>query len=104
MAKRLIWTLEAQQNRIAIFEYWNNRNKSKNYSRKLNGIFRIQIDLLLKHPQIGIATNIPNVRCRTVKDYKIVYLTESNKIVLLAIWDTRQNPELLTEKIKSVNK
>ena len=99
MVKRLIWTVEAQQNRIEIFEYWNNRNKSKIYSRKLNEIFNEYIYLILKHPDIGMTTNIENVRNKTVKDYQIIYLIEEQSIILLAIWDTRQNPDLLKNKI-----
>lgn len=39
MAKRLIWTEDAQNDRKEIFGYFNNRNKSKKYSQKLNLLF-----------------------------------------------------------------
>lgn len=32
----IFWTQTAKQQRDHIFDYWNNRNKSKSYSRKLN--------------------------------------------------------------------
>lgn len=100
MAKGLIWTQEALKNRIEIFEYWDNRNKSKTYSRKLNAIFNEHIDIILKYPYIGYETETENVRCRTVRDYKIIYLNSGNHIVLLAIWDSRQNPTKLFRKTK----
>lgn len=62
MAKRLIWTPQAQNNRIEIFEYWNNRNKSKIYSKRLNDIFREHIEIILKYPNIGVSTDIENVK------------------------------------------
>jgi toxin YoeB len=99
MAKRLIWTLEAQNNRIEIFEYWNNRNKSKTFSRKLNEILREHIHLILNHPEIGILSDIENIRLKTVRDYQIVYLETEKEIVILAIWDSRQNPNKLAKKI-----
>jgi len=74
MAERLIWSTNAQSDRIEIFEYWNNRNKSKIYSRKLNEIFREHIEIILRYPDIGLPTDIENVRSRTVRDYQIVYL------------------------------
>ena len=99
MAKRLIWTSEALKNRIEIFEYWNDRNKSKTYSRKLNAIFNEHIDIILKHPHIGYETKTENIRCRTVRDYQIIYFNSDSEIVILAIWDSRQNPAKLINKI-----
>lgn len=95
MVKRLIWSTNAQNNRIEIFEYWNNRNKSNTYSRKLNEIFREHIEIILRHPDIGLPTDIENVRSRTVRDYQIIYLIRNLNIVIVAIWDSRQNPDKL---------
>ena len=39
MVRRLIWSVEARNSRKSIFEYWNNHNKSKVYSNKLNLLF-----------------------------------------------------------------
>lgn len=39
MVRRVIWSIEARNSRKNIFEYWNNRNKSKVYSNKLNALF-----------------------------------------------------------------
>jgi toxin YoeB len=98
MAKGLVWTVEAQKDRQEIFEYWNNRNKSKQYSRKLNTIFIENLKLICMYPQLGIKTNIANVYKRTVKDYHFIYLELPSKIILLYIWDSRRNPELLNQK------
>lgn len=37
---KLFWTKTAKRQRDSIFEYWNNRKKSRIYSQKLNS--RIQ--------------------------------------------------------------
>lgn len=39
MAREIIWTKRAQNDRYSIFNYWNKRNKSKSYSQKLNNLF-----------------------------------------------------------------
>ncbi len=39
MAKEIRWSLRADQDRIDIFRYWTNRNKSVAYSIKLNKLF-----------------------------------------------------------------
>ena len=33
--RKLNWQLEAQQDRKEIFQYWNKKNKSKEYSKSL---------------------------------------------------------------------
>ena len=53
MAKRLIWTKMSHNQKKEIFEFWNNRNKSKNYSRKLNDLFNEAAELLLLYPNLG---------------------------------------------------
>jgi len=55
MAKRrIIWTKTAVEERREILNYWNNRNRSKTYSRKLNKLFSEAAMLLSKHPEIVI--------------------------------------------------
>ena len=39
MAKKVVWSLRAQNDRKKIFYYWNKRNKSNNYSIRLNRLF-----------------------------------------------------------------
>jgi len=99
MAKRLIWSNKAQINRKEIFEYWNNRNKSKVYSRKLNLIFNKHINLILKYPYIGISSDIDNVYLKTVRDFQIIYFVSPDTIVILEIWDSRQNPDKLKPNV-----
>ncbi len=39
MARYIIWTQRAQKERIEICKYWNARNSSIIYSKKLNELF-----------------------------------------------------------------
>ena len=46
MAARLIWSNLALQQKKEIFDYWNERNKSKIYSRKLNKLINDAAELI----------------------------------------------------------
>ncbi len=95
MARRLIWSLRAQAQRKRIFEYWNERNGSNAYSRRLNGHFNEAAELLLEHPEIGRETNRDNVRIKVVGNYWMVYKVSEVEVVILTIWDSRRNPSKL---------
>ena len=100
MAQRVIWSDVAIIDRREIFEYWNNRNRSKNYSRKLNKLFQENIELIANHPTLGRPTRLLNVRSLIVRDYAVVYdLSSEQDIKILRIWDTRQNPDKLFKRI-----
>jgi addiction module RelE/StbE family toxin len=93
MVRQIIWTERAQKERIAILSFWNNRNKSFIYSKKLNELIKESLQLICKHPLIGKLTDRVNVRLKILKDYLIIYEITANEIVVLSIWDCRQNPE-----------
>ena len=93
MVRQVIWTKRAQKDRFAIFSYWNKRNKSAVYSRKLNELIKDSLKLICKHPLIGKPTDKENVRVKVLRDYLIIYEIAVNVIVVLSIWDCRQNPK-----------
>lgn len=98
MAKSIIWTNSAQNDRKAIFQYWNKRNKSNLYSKKLNQLFKAQLKAASYNPKIGVKTKYKNVRVITIRDYQIFYLV-TTEINVISIWDTRMNPDKLESNI-----
>jgi plasmid stabilization system protein ParE len=99
MARQVIWSLRAQADRKDIFNYWNKRNKTNLYSIKLNALFKAAVKLIAEYPEIGKPTNDKNARFKIVRDYLIFYeLNEEDELIILTIWDSRQNPRKL-EKI-----
>ncbi|MFN7705261.1 MAG: type II toxin-antitoxin system RelE/ParE family toxin [Chryseotalea sp.] len=100
MVEKIIWSLKAQEDRKQILNYWINRNKSTNYSIKLDHKFRDALNLIKDHPQIGKSTNLKNVRIKIVTDYLMVYEIKENTILLLAIWDSRQDPRKLKKIVR----
>jgi len=95
MVRHVIWSEKAQKDRIAIFTYWNNRNESFIYSKKLNERIKESLKLISKHPLIGQLTQKENVRVKILRDYLIIYEVTVGEIIVLSLWDCRQNPKEL---------
>jgi toxin YoeB len=93
MARQIIWTERAHKERKEIFTFWNTHNKSSFYSRKLNELIKESLKLICRLPFIGKPTNKENVRIKILKAYLIIYEITPKEIVVLSIWDSRQNPE-----------
>ncbi len=53
MAKKIIWSKLALQDKFEILDYWEERNKSKTYSIKLNRIFNANVKIVCDFPMIG---------------------------------------------------
>lgn len=58
----IVWTETALKQRNYIFEYWNERNKSKSYSRKINSKAKARIALLKSNPDLGVLTEIEGIK------------------------------------------
>ena len=95
MAGKIEWTKQALKDRFQILSYWIRRNRSNSYSFKLNDLFVANVQLLAKYPKIGKKTIKPDVRIKVVKNYLLVYKVLNDRIVVLRVWDSRQNPESL---------
>lgn len=53
MAKRIIWAKEAVADRIQILDYWYKQLDSKEYSHKLDMMFKEVVQLLSNFPYLG---------------------------------------------------
>jgi plasmid stabilization system protein ParE len=92
MVRRLVWSIEARNSRKNIFNYWNNRNKSKAYSNKLNSLFNENLKIVLKLPEFGKPTFKAEIKFIIISHFEIIYKITQKEIVVIDIWDTRQNP------------
>lgn len=100
MVKQIIWSQRAQDDRKQILEYWRNRNQSNTYGKNLDKKFREALNLIRDYPQIGKQTDDQKVRIKIVKDYLLIYEETPDNILLLTIWDSRQNPQQLEKILK----
>ncbi len=99
---KIFWTLSAKMQRNHIFEYWNERNQNKSYSRKLNLSIRERTKLLKSQPKIGKKTHFKNTRVISLKHYSIIYKIEQSQIIILAFWDNRQDSKKLFDFLKKI--
>lgn len=93
MARRLIWSVTAQNSRKNLFDYWNNRNKSKVYSNKLNLLFNENLKIVVQFPEFGNSATNDNIKYVIISHFELIYKITTAEIIVLDIWDTRQNPE-----------
>lgn len=56
MAKQVIWSLRAQDDRKEILKFWREKNKTNTDSKKLDLRFREVINIIRDFPQIGKQT------------------------------------------------
>ena len=88
----VIWSNRAKIKRFEILSFYNSRNKSNKFSKKLNQRINREIKLLTKSPNIGIKTDIENVRGLIIDNIVLYYEITQNTIMVLFLWDSRQNP------------
>ena len=96
----IFWTQTAIKQRDHIFDYWNNRNKSNSYSKKLNLAIRERVELLKSQPNIGKKTNWGETRAIIMGHYSILYKIDNPRIIITGFWDNRQDPKKLLRFLK----
>ena len=91
MASREIrWTLKATQDKLAIYEYWTNRNKSILYAQKLERLFNEVLKIAVNYPSAGIKTESIDIRIQIIKDFKIEQKKTYWKFLQFGIQDKSQ--------------
>lgn len=100
MAKRIVWSLQANEQKKNILSYWYQRNKSLEYPRKLNNLLISAINLIAEYSYPRVITDMDGVYVKIVRDYKIFYQEDTSFIYIISIWDTRQDPEHLETILK----
>lgn len=99
MAKRIIWTQTAQQERKKILEFWIIHNKSKTYSRKLSKQFKERTAYLSEYNYTGKVTDFKDVRVTLIAHFSIFYKIKTNEIIIVGLWDNRRNPDDLQKNL-----
>jgi plasmid stabilization system protein ParE len=96
MAKRkIVWSHSANIKLFQILDFYAQRNGNKTYSIKLYKKFVKELKLLKKQPEIGILTDLDSVRGLVVDEFILFYEINEPTIIVLTVWDSRQNPDNL---------
>lgn len=96
MAKReVVWSKNSEIQLREILEFFTKRNKSGHYSIKLYKKFKTELKIVSKNPEIGIKTKLDQIRGLIIEDYILFYEILEDRIIILKVWDCRQNPDKL---------
>jgi hypothetical protein len=90
--RQIKWSHRAEIKLFVILEFYTERNKSTQYSKKLYKKFTRNLALLNKQPDLGIGTEIESVRGLIVEDFILFYEATPHTIFVHTIRDCRQNP------------
>jgi plasmid stabilization system protein ParE len=91
--RKIVWSHRAKIKLYEILKFYNDRNQSSSYSIKLYKRFTKELKLLKKNPDLGINTEIANVRGLIIGAYLIFYQTKDEMIIVHSVWDCHQNPQ-----------
>jgi len=80
MARKIEWTKTSIQDRFAIYKFWVEKNKSDSYSKKLEILFNEAAKLVSEFPEIGTETDLPGLRVKVIRSYKLFYIDDSETI------------------------
>ena len=96
MAKRnVVWTRTADLQLVGILDYWNKRNKSNSYSKKLVNLVSERTRQIAEQPFIYKSTDFKEVRVASMGNFSIYYKATEDQIIVFAFWDNRQDPKYL---------
>jgi len=97
--RKVSWTKSAREFRNAFFKYWNNRNKSIAYSKKVRSELSSIQKTLTKTPYIFRETDYKGVRIVPRKNFSLYFtITEAGDILILSFWG-RQDPDNLANQL-----
>ena len=93
MVRKIVWSKKANSDRKSIYKYWNKRNRSTVYSKKLNKLFISAAEFVAINPHTGRTTSKENIHIKFVSHYAIIYEAIDSELRVHAVFDTRQNPQ-----------
>ena len=93
MAIGILYSPQFADNLEAILRFYDERNGSDAYSRKLMGMIHSQIQSLTVFPEIGRMTDFSGVRILFVDCYGIEYQIRNDVILVVDIYSCQTNPD-----------
>lgn len=102
MAKlKLFWSETALKQRTDIFTFWNKKNKSNSYSKRLSLLLKERTNRLLTFPEIGRKVAIEKTRVISIEHFSLFYEIDDDKIVIISFWDNRRDPKKLLKLLRN---
>ena|SRR6187551_2674128 len=96
--KQIIWSQRAEEELYSVLDFYNQRNKSATYSRKLLSSVEKLISLLPKNKHLGRLSENEFTRVVVKKEFLIFYEVYGDAIVIVSFWDNRQDSAKRVDK------
>jgi toxin YoeB len=93
MAKNVIWSEPATETFHCTLLYYIRITGNNAFATRLVRKIEQTVARIADFPLMGTVTDYANVRAFSEGHNKIIYEIRENEIVILMIWDTRQNPD-----------
>ena len=93
MALEISYSSQFADNLEAILTFYDERNGSDRFSKKLMKMIHKQIGLLKTMPEIGRVTDFPGVRILFVERFGIEYQIRDKVVLVVDIFSCETNPE-----------
>jgi plasmid stabilization system protein ParE len=98
MAERIVvWTETATRQRREILKYWVTRNGTTTYAERLIKLTARQIKIISKNPFSFKKADYPDTHVSAMGHFSVFYKITSEKIIITAFWDNRQDPKKLLD-------
>lgn len=97
------WNARARTELKSIYNYYL-QNANKQIAQRIKKEILETVGYLKDHPNLGHIENKGNElneELRSLlasKHYKVIYFIDGNHVVILSIWDVRQDPEKLKKQ------
>lgn len=93
MALEISYSSQFVDNLESILTFYDERNGSDRFSKKLLKMIHKQIGLLKTMPEIGRLTDFPGVRILFVERFGIEYQIRDKIVLIVDIFSCETNPE-----------
>lgn len=100
MALEISYAPQFMDSLEAILQFFDERNGSDHFSKKLLKMIHKQIRSLKTMPEIGRLTNFPGVRILFVERFGIVYQIRDEVILIVDIYSCQTDPESQVFKVQ----
>ena len=90
--KPIIWSQRAKRERKLILQFWINNNITKDFALQLSSEFSKTTKYLSIYNHFGRLTDDKETRVILVNNYSLFYKIETDKIIILSVWNNRRNP------------
>ena len=95
------WTRTAEIQFFHVLSYWTERNKSTRFAESLAELVWERTTFIAKNPYASVEVVFHDIRKATLGHFSIFYKVTESKILIMAFWDNRQDPEKLFSILKN---